>query len=110
MNFINFSELAGFVDAAFAETEIIAATSSGTKTTTIYAGSPFRKSVNDTPPFAANANGDLLQDGGDTTTVLTWKIRRTMVVEDAEKTIVTQQWAEGAWADRASLTYQYLQS
>lgn len=107
MNFINYSEMAGFVDAAFAKTEITETTVGTTKTTTIYAGKPFQKPVNDTPPFQKNENGDLLQDGGDTTSVTTWKIRRTVVVDDGSTTTITNHWAEGAWVDRASLTYQY---
>lgn len=108
MNFINYSEMAAFMDAGMAKTEITTATANDTKTTTIYAGAPFRKAVQDTPPFEKNANGDLLEDGGSTTTVETWKIRKTIVTEVGTTTTIENAWAEGNWSDRASLTYQYL--
>ena len=34
--------------------------------------------------------------------------RRTVVVEDGDTTHITVTWAEGAWDDRATLTYKYL--
>ena len=108
MNFINYSELSGFVDAGFAETEITKETDGDVTTTTIYAGAPTQKVVHDTPPFSQNTNGDLLQDGGETTTQEVWKIRRTIVVEDGSTTTVTNEWAEGDWDDRENLNYQYL--
>lgn len=108
MNFINFSELAALVTEGMARTEIVTTTSGTTKTTTIYTGAPFRKVVNDTPPFTHNANGDPLEDGGTTATVVRWKIRRTIVIEDGDTTLVENTWAEGTWPQRANLTYQYL--
>lgn len=107
MNFINYAEMAGYL-SDMAETEVTKTESNGVTTTTIYAGTPFRATVNDTPPFQQNANGDLLQDGGSITTVERWKIRRTVVVDNGTTTTVTNKWAEGAWDNRASLTYQYL--
>lgn len=107
MNFINYAEMAGFANEGMAETEITAATSNGTTTTTIYAGSPFVKNAPATQPYTHNANGDLLQDGGSVVSVETWKIRRTVIVDNGTTTTVTQKWAEGAWADRTSLTYKY---
>lgn len=108
MNFINYAEMAGFANEGMAETEITSSTSNGTTTTTIYAGSPFVKNAPASQPYAKNANGDLLQDGGSVVSVETWKIRRTVIIDDGTTTTVQNRWAEGAWADRASLTYKYL--
>ena len=107
MNFINYSEMAAFTNEGMAVTEITSSTSDGTTTTTIYAGSPFFKNVPATPPYETNANGDLLQDGGSVVSVETWKIRRTVIVDDGTTINIQNQWAEGAWEDRASLTYKY---
>ena len=107
MNFINYAEMAAFANEGMAETEITSSTSNGTTTTTIYAGSPFVKNEPATQPYATNANGDLLQDGGSVVSVETWKIRRTVITDNGTTTTVQNQWAEGAWADRATLTYKY---
>lgn len=107
MNFINYAEMAGYASEGFAKTEITSSTSNGTTTTTIYAGSPFVKNVPSTQPYPTNANGDLLQDGGSVVSVETWKIRRTVITDNGTTTTIQNQWAEGAWADRASLTYKY---
>ena len=106
MNFINNAEMAGFL-SDMAETEITKTESNGVTTTTIYAGCPSTKTEQAQPPYTKNANGDLLEDGGTTVTVAVWKIRRTIVVDNGTTTTVQNQWAEGAWADRASLTYKY---
>lgn len=94
MNFINNTEMAALVDAGMAETEVTKATVGDVTTTTIYAGAPYRRTV--------DAGGDNAH------TEEVWKIRRTVVVEDGDTTTVTNTWAEGAWDDRATLTYQYL--
>lgn len=107
MNFINYSEMAAFANEGMAETEITSSTSNGTTTTTIYSGSPFVKNAPATQPYAHNANGDLLQDGGSVIGQTTWKIRRTVITDNGTTTTVQNQWAEGAWADRATLTYKY---
>lgn len=107
MRFINYAEMAGFANEGMALTEITSSTSNGTTTTTIYAGSPFVKNAPASQPYAHNANGDLLQDGGSVVSVETWKIRRTVITDDGTTTTVQNQWAEGDWADRASLTYKY---
>lgn len=109
MNFINNAEMAGLVSEGMAETEVITTTSGSTTTTTVYAGCPFVKNQPVTPPYDVNSNGDLLQDGGSVVSVELWKIRRTVVVDNGSgTTTVTNKWAEGAWADRATLTYKYL--
>lgn len=108
MNFINLSEMAALVGEGMAKTEITESTSGSVKTTTIYAGSPIRNTVQKVPPYATNANGDQLANGGDTATVVSWRIRRTIVVENGTTTNIENKWAEGAWNQRASLNYQNL--
>lgn len=108
MNFINNAEMAGLVDAGMAETEVIKTTSNGANITTIYAGCPSSKTSQAQPPYAKNDNGDLLADGGTVVTTPVWKIRRTIVTENGDTTTVSTMWADGAWENRASLTYQYL--
>ena len=108
MNFINYAEMAALSNEGMAETEITSSTSNGTTTTTIYAGSPFVKNVAATPPYSTNANGDLLEDGGSVTGQLTWKISRTIIIDNGTTTTISKTWAEGAWADRATLTYKNL--
>ena len=94
MNFINNAEMAALVDAGMAETEVTKTTVDDVTTTTIYAGAPYRRTV--------DAGGD------NTHTEEVWKIRRTVIVEDGDTTTVTNTWAEGAWDDRTTLTYKYL--
>ena len=108
MNFINYAEMAGYASEGFAKTEVTKSTSGETSTTTIYEGSPAQKTQYDAPPFQKNANGDQLTDGGDTTTVETWKIRRTVIIDDGTTIEATAQWAEGDWTARRQLTYKYL--
>lgn len=108
MNFINYAEMAGLVDAGMAETEVIKTTENGANITTIYAGYPSSKTSQAQPPYAKNANGDLLTDGGTVVTTPVWKIRRSIVTENGDTTTVSTKWAEGAWDDRANLNYQYL--
>lgn len=108
ISFINNAELAGAVDAAMAETEVIKTTENGTNITTIYAGYPSSTASQAQPPFVKNANGDLLTDGGTVVTTSVWKIRRSIVTENGDTTTVSTKWAEGAWDDRANLNYQYL--
>ena len=96
MNFINNVEMAALVDAGMAETEVTKTTDKDQNTvTTIYAGAPFREAR---------------QVGEQFSTVVVWKIRRTIIFEsqDGNTTTVQNQWASGNWADRANLTYQYL--
>ena len=94
MNFINNAEMAALVDAGMAETEVTKATVGDVTTTTIYAGAPYRRTV--------DAGGDNAH------TEEVWKIRRTIVVDSGNTTTVSSRWAEGDWNDRATLTYQYL--
>ena len=93
MNFINNAEMGALVAAGMAETEVAKTTTNGVTTTTIYAGAPFRKTV---------------QTGDQVASTVVWKIRRTVIVEDGDTTTVTNTWAEGAWDDRTTLTYKYL--
>ncbi len=37
-----------------------------------------------------------------------WKIRKTRIVDDGTTTTIIETWAEGSWANRESLTYQYI--
>lgn len=108
MNFINNAEMAALVDAGMAETEVTKSTANGVTTTTIYAGCPSSKTSQAQPPYAKNANGDLLADGGTVVTTPIWKIRRTIVTENGDTTTVSTKWAEGAWNDRTTLNYKYL--
>lgn len=91
LNFINNAEMAGFVSEGFAKQEITSSTSSGTTTTTIYAGKP-----------------RLIDPAASTDDDTGWKIMRTVIVDDGTATSITTTWAEGAWTNRASLTYKYL--
>lgn len=93
MNFINNAEMAALVDAGMAETEVTKTTANDVTTTTIYAGAPFREAR---------------QDGENFSTVVVWKIRRTVIVDAGDTTKVSTRWAQGDWEDRATLTYQYL--
>lgn len=94
MNFINNAEMAALVDAGMAEIEVTKTTVGAVTTTTIYAGAPFRR---------------IVDEGSDNAhTEAVWKIRRTVIVEDGDTTTVTNTWAEGAWDDRTTLTYKYL--
>lgn len=94
MNFINNAEMAALVAAGMAETEVKKTTVDDVTTTTIYAGAPHRR---------------IVDEGSDNAhTEEVWKIRRTVIVEDGDTTTVTNTWAEGAWDDRTTLTYKNL--
>lgn len=91
MHFINNAEMAGLVSEGFAKQIITSSTSDGTTTTTIYGG---KAPVQSTDP----ATDDLE----------TWKILRTVIVDDGTSTNITNAWATGSWTNRESLTYKYL--
>lgn len=93
MDFINNVEMASLVDAGMAETEIRKETREGDTITTIYAGAPFHEAR---------------QNGENFSTVVVWKIRRTIVVESDKGTIISTTWAKGNWEERELLEYNYL--
>ena len=93
MDFINNVEMASLVDAGMAETEIHKETIDGDTITTIYAGAPFHEAR---------------QNGENFSTVVVWKIRRTIVFESDKGTFISTQWAKGDWNKKESLNYNYL--
>lgn len=82
--FINQTEAAAFAENA-ARTEV----TDDNGITVVYSGTPHQK------------DPDRADDGR-------WVIKRTSITDDRTSTRIEVAWAEGSWADRASLTYQYL--
>ena len=91
MQFINFSEMAGFSAEGFAKVDLTKSTSGTTTTTTVYGGKPSL-----TDPSASTDSAEV------------WDIRRTVIVENDSGTTITTTWAKGSWTNRANLTYKYL--